>query len=31
VDLGSPGAMPPPQDAKTPGCHIAMCLDSQCL
>jgi len=24
--LGVPGAMPPPQDAKTPGCNVAMCF-----
>jgi len=27
ADLGGPGAMIPPPDAKTPGCHIfAMCV-----
>jgi len=25
-DLGGQGTMPPPQDAKTPGCHIATCV-----
>jgi len=25
-DLGGPGSTPLPQDAKTPGCHIAMCV-----
>ena len=26
ADFGGPVAMPPLQDAKTPGCHIAMCV-----